>query len=70
MDIVMGIQVCLISWMNFDYNENGGKKSFFFANLKHQYRASQRGEHDCGAKNKKNRDNYEYPSLAHFSIEL
>ena len=22
------IKVCLISWMNFDYKENGGKKSF------------------------------------------
>ena len=28
MEIVMSIQVCLISWMNFDYKENGGKKSF------------------------------------------
>ena len=24
----MGIQVCLISWMNIDYKENGAKKSF------------------------------------------
>ena len=24
----MGIQVCLIPWMSFDYKENGGKKSF------------------------------------------
>ena len=24
----MGIQVCLISWMNFDSKENGGKKAF------------------------------------------
>ena len=36
MEIVMGIQVCLISWMNFDYTENGGKKSFL-ANPTHQY---------------------------------
>ena len=28
MEIVMGIQVCLISWMNFDYKENVGKKAF------------------------------------------
>ena len=28
MEIIMSIQVCLISWMNFDYKENGGKKSF------------------------------------------
>ena len=40
MEIVMGIQVCLISWMNFDYEENGGKKAFL-ANPKQQYRVSQ-----------------------------
>ena len=28
MEIVMGIQVSLISWMNFDYMKNGGKKAF------------------------------------------
>ena len=39
MEIVMGIQVCLISWMNFDYNENGRKKAFL-ANPKHQYHVS------------------------------
>ena len=39
MEIVMGIQVCLISWMNFDYIENDGKKAFP-ANPKHQYRVS------------------------------
>ena len=33
MEIVMGIQVCLIPWMNFDYKKNGGKKGFL-ANLK------------------------------------
>ena len=48
----MNIHVCLISQMNFDYKENEGKKAFL-ANSKHQYRASQRGEHDCGAHNKK-----------------
>ena len=39
MEIVMNIQVCLISWINFDV-ENGGKKAFL-ANLKHQYRVPQ-----------------------------
>ena len=34
MDIVMGIQLCLISWMNFDYKENSGNKAFL-ANPKH-----------------------------------
>ena len=27
-EIITSIQVCLISQMNFDYKENGGKKSF------------------------------------------
>ena len=39
MEIFMGIQVCLISWMHINYKENGGKKAFP-ANPKHQYRAS------------------------------
>ena len=29
METVVGIQVCLISWMIFDYKENGRKKAFF-----------------------------------------
>ena len=28
MKIIKGIQVCLISWVNFDYTENGRKKAF------------------------------------------
>ena len=36
-ETVTGIQVCLISWMSFDYKENRGKKAFL-AILKHQYR--------------------------------
>ena len=52
MEIVVGIQGCLFSWMNFDYKENGGKKAFL-ANLKHQYRGSQCGKHNCSANNKK-----------------
>ena len=56
MEIVMGIQVCLISFMNFDYKENGGKKAFL-ANPKHQYHVSQCGEHDCSANNKKKENN-------------
>ena len=53
MEILRGIQVSLISWMNFDYKENGGNKAFL-ANPKHQYSISQCGEHDCYANNKKN----------------
>ena len=40
------------------------------ANSKHQYRMSQCGEHDYSANNKKNGDDYEYPSLSHFTDEL
>ena len=29
MEIIMTIQVCLISRISFDYTKNGGKKSFF-----------------------------------------
>ena len=68
-EIVMSIQVCLISRMNFDHKDNGGKKAFL-ANPKHQYRASQCAEHDCSANNKKNEDYYEYPCLSHFTEEL
>ena len=44
----MSIHVCLISWMNFAYKENGGKK-VFLANPKHQYHVSQSGECDSSA---------------------
>ena len=33
-EIVMAIEVCLISWMNLDYKENGEKKAFL-ANPNH-----------------------------------
>ena len=68
MVIFMSIQVCLLSWMNFDYAENGEKNAS--PNPKHQYRASHYGEHDCNANNKKNGDCYGYPTLSHFMDEL
>ena len=68
-EIVMGIQVCLISQMNFDYEENGEKKAFP-TNPKYQYHVSQCGEHDGCTNNKKNGHCYEYPSLYHFMDEL
>ena len=46
-----------------------GRKAFL-ENQKHQYCASQWGEHDCSVDNKKNGDNYEYPSLTHFTDEF
>ena len=54
----MSIPVCLISWMNFDYEKNGVKA--LLANPEDQYRVSQYGEQDCYANNKKNGDDYEY----------
>ena len=38
-DIVMSIQVCIISWMNFDCKEMVERKAFL-TNPKHQYRVS------------------------------
>ena len=69
MEIIASIQVQLISWMNFDYKENGGKKAFL-SNPKQQYHVSQWGERDCSANNQKNGFFYEYPSLNHFTDEL
>ena len=69
MEIAMGIQVCLISWMNFDYEDTGGKKAFL-ASPKHQYRVSRYREHDCCANNKKTRDYYVHPCLCYVMDEL
>ena len=33
MEIITSIQVCLISWMNFHYKENDGKKSLVFLQI-------------------------------------
>ena len=69
MEIVMSVQVCLISQINIDHKENGGKK-VVLANPKHQYHFSQCGEQYCCANIKKNGGYYEYPSLPPFSNEL
>ena len=69
METIMSIQVCLLSQMNFDNIENGGKKAFL-ASPKNQYHVSQGGEHVCHAKNKKKGDYYEYPSSSHFTDKL
>ena len=42
------------------------ERKVFLANPRHQYRVSRWEEHDCSAYNKKNGDDYEYPSLSHF----
>ena len=69
MEITISIEVCLISWINFDYEENGEKKALL-VNPKHQYRLSFCGKHDCNANNKKNGDCYGYPSFSNFMDEL
>ena len=66
MEIIISIQVCLISRMNISYKENGGRKTFL-ANPKHQHHASQCGEHDCSAHNEMNGDYNEYPSFPDFT---
>ena len=37
-----------------------GERKSFLANLKHQYRVSQFGEHDCSTHDEKNVDYYKY----------
>ena len=68
MEIITSIQVCLISWMNINYDKNGGMKSFS-SNARHQYHVSQWEEHDCNADNKRNGDYYQCPSFSHFTGE-
>ena len=67
-EIIKSSQVCLISEMNINSKENGGKKSFACKSM-HQYRVSQCREHDCSAHNEKNRHYNEYPSLFYFMDE-
>ena len=42
----------------------------FLANPMLQYRASQSGEHDYSAYNKRKRDSYRYPSLSHLRMNI
>ena len=50
--IILSIQVCIISLMDFDCEQNG-LKNVFLSNLKHQYRLSQCAKNDCGAQSQK-----------------
>ena len=67
MVIIMSIKVCLISWININYKDNGSKKTFSCKSKASS--VSQCGELDCSANKKKNEDYYEYPSLSHFMNE-
>ena len=64
MEIIMSIEVCPISWVNINFMENGGKKSFS-CKSKALISCAQCGKHDFSAHNKKNGDCYEYRSLFH-----
>ena len=52
MEIIIRILICLISWMNVNYKESGGKETIP-SELKHQYHVSQGGEHDWSAQQQK-----------------
>ena len=69
MEIIRSIHVCFISWMNFDYKENGGKKSFSWKS-KASISCILVWKHDSYANNEKNWDYYEFSSLSHFVDEL
>ena len=45
------------------------ERKAFHANPKHQYHASQCGEHDFSAYNEKNGHYYDFPSWTHFTDE-
>ena len=64
----MSIQLCLISWMNFDYKENVEMRNFSYK-FKASISVLQYGECDYSANNNMNADYYEYPSLSHFTNE-
>ena len=65
----MRIQVCIVRWMNFDSQENGGKKSFL---PKHSTNAIYPNENNMfiGPKHDKNRDYYENLSLSYSTNKL
>ena len=68
MEIIISIQVCLISQTNINYRENSGMKSFS-CKSKASVSISQWGKHDCSAHYQKNGDYNECPSLSHFKDE-
>ena len=69
MEIIMSIQVCLISQINFDYKENGRKKRFY-GKSKASKSCILMLKHGCSAQNEKSRNYNEYPCFSHFMDEL
>ena len=74
MGIIAGIQLCLISRMNFNNKENGGKKwkekLFFLPNKSFSIVYPNEVNMIIVPNNRKNRDYYKYPSLSYFIDEL
>ena len=68
MEIIISIEVYLISLMNINYKENGGMKRFSYKSNA-PISCILFGEHVCSANNKKNGDYYEHRSLSHFTDE-
>ena len=67
--IIQSIQLCLISYMNINHKENGGKRTFS-CKPKASILCIAMWRKDCSANNKKNGDYYEYPILSQFTDEL
>ena len=69
MEIVMRILVLLLSRMNFDYKENGGRTAFL-ENLKHEYVYPNMESTIVVPNHKKSVHNYENPCLTHLIDKL
>ena len=65
-EISTGIQVCHFT----DKLRKMVEKKAFLEIPRHQYRVSQKGEHDCSANNQKNGDYYEYPCFSRSTDKL
>ena len=68
MEIIKSIEVCIISWMNFNYKENG--LNFFFQIQSINIMYPNVENMIVAPYHKKNGDYYENPSLTHFTDEL
>ena len=68
-EIITSTQVCLFSWVNINYKENGGKKLFFqiqSINIVYPKKVNM----IVVLNNKKKRDYYRFSGLSHFMDEL
>ena len=70
MENILSIQVCFISWMNFNYKENSGKKKLFLQIQSINIVYPNEVNLILVPNNKKNKDCYAYPSSSHFTEKL